>query len=247
MNWLFDLGNTRLKWARMDGDALGEVHVLAHAQAAGEPARLSRAFVGIPGGATAWLATVAGDRLAADVGDALMQCGVRVRRVHAQATFAGVRIAYADPARLGVDRFLALVAAHARAPRPWLIVSVGTALTVDLLAADGSHHGGLIAPSPTLMRDCLVQRAPHLPSDGGAVVEFATDTPDALASGCALMARALIEHSLHSGQQRVGEMPTLLLSGGGAIALGDDWPAPVEREPNLVLHGLRLWVKAQAG
>jgi hypothetical protein len=50
--------------------------------------------------------------------------------------------------------------------------------------------------------------------------------------------------------KRIGAMPTLLLSGGGAAgldeaALGADWPAPVERESNLVLHGLRLWAQAQ--
>lgn len=251
-DWLFDLGNTRLKWARLDDDALGEVHALPHVGTEHDDARLQRAFAEVPAGATAWLASVAGDSLAADVTRALERRQARVCRVHTQSAFAGMRIAYAEPARLGVDRFLALIAAHARAPRPWLIVSVGTALTLDLLDVDGRHHGGLIAPSPALMRESLAQRAPQLPVHGGAVLDFASDTLDALASGCTLMTHALIERSLHAAVRRIGAMPTVLLSGGGAAildvaAFDDAWPAPVEREPHLVLHGLRLWAQAQAG
>lgn len=243
--WLIDLGNTRLKWARAEDAALHEVHALAHAESAGMDARLDAAFAQIPTGAMAWLASVAGDALTAQVIAALERRNANVQRVRTQAEFAGVRIAYAEPARLGVDRFLALIAAHARAARPWLIVSVGTALTLDLLDASGRHHGGLIAPSPALMRESLAQRAAQLPIEGGMVVDFASDTFDALASGSTLAARALIERSLHAAAQRIGTMPTLLLSGGGAAALGEDWPAPVEHEAHLVLHGLRLW--AQAG
>jgi type III pantothenate kinase len=251
-NWLIDLGNTRLKWTRADDDALRDAHALSHVEAGGIDSRLDGAFTDISGGTTAWLASVAGDALTTSVIAALERRGTSVQRVRTQSDFSGVRIAYAEPTRLGVDRFLALVAAHARGHKPWLIVSVGTALTLDLLGADGIHHGGLIAPSPALMRESLAQRAPQLPEQGGVVVDFATDTLDALASGSTLSARALVERSLHAAARRIGAMPTLLLSGGGAAALDDatsvaEWPTPVEREPHLVLHGLRLWAQAQAG
>ena len=248
--WLFDLGNTRLKWARLEGNALSAVHALPHAESASSDERFERAFAQIPARATVWLASVAGDARAAEVTGALERRGVRVCRVQTQSGFAGMQIAYAESARLGVDRFLALIAAQARAQHAWLIVSMGTALTLDLLAANGIHHGGLIAPSPALMRESLAQRASQLPVHGGSVIDFATDTSDALASGCILMARALIERSLHAAARRIGTMPTLLLSGGGVAELDDatrvdDWPAPIEREPHLVLHGLRLWALAQ--
>lgn len=251
-SWLFDLGNTRLKWARLDDAALGEVHALAHVESGSAAAALDDAFRAIVSGDNVWLASVAGAALTADVVAALERVGARVRRVHTQSGFEGVRIAYAKPANLGVDRFLALIAARARAPHAWLIASVGTALTLDLLAADGTHHGGLIMPSPALMREALTQRAPQLPAQGGAVVDFAVDTLDALASGSVLAARALIQRSLHAAAQRIGTMPTLLLSGGGAAALDeaaphDGWSTSVVREPHLVLHGLRLWAQAQDG
>jgi type III pantothenate kinase len=155
-----------------------------------------------------------------------------------------VRIAYPDPSRLGVDRFLALLAARARAPGAWLIASVGTALTIDLLGADGLHQGGLIAPSPTLMREALAQRAPQLPIKGGKVIDFAADTVDALASGTILSARALIARSLQAARERFATTPTLLIAGGGAEAVCRDWQVRAERAPDLVLRGLQVYAQA---
>ena len=93
----------------------------------------------------------------------------------AAATSAGVRIAYAEPSRLGVDRFLALLAAHARGPGPWLLVSAGSALTVDLLDVGGQHIGGVIAPSPEHMRAALAARFPALAYAGGEAHAFGID------------------------------------------------------------------------
>ena len=244
--WLFDLGNTRLKWACADRartDALGEgdVRVLAHASDADA---LDAAFADIRAGDRAWIASVASPATTVAVEAALAGRGAEVLHAITHSARAGVRIAYADPSRLGVDRFLALIAAHARAPGAWLIASVGTALTIDLLDAVGVHHGGLIAPSPTLMRESLAARAPQLPVAGGKVVDFATDTTDALASGAIGSARALIAHCLRSARRKLGTTPTLLITGGGADALCDGWRLRAERVPELVLRGLQVYAHA---
>jgi len=247
-NWLIDLGNTRLKWARADSIAFdelasGKTHALAHAEPA-DASALEKAFAAIRAGDHAWIASVASPTLGAAVEAALQRRGATVTRATTQSTCAGVRIAYAHPSRLGVDRFLALLAAHARGQGASLIVSVGTALTIDLLDADGAHHGGLIAPSPTLMREVLSQRAPHLPATGGEVVDFADDTVDALASGAILSARALIARSLRAARRKLDATPTLLIAGGGADALCAGWRVRGERMPDLVLRGLHVYAHA---
>jgi type III pantothenate kinase len=211
-----------------------------------DPNTLAAAFAAIRPGDHAWIASVASPALTAAVEAALHRCGATVIRATTQPACAGVRIAYADPSRLGVDRFLALLAAHVRGRRAWLVVGVGTALTIDLLGADGEHHGGLIAPSPTLMREALAQRAPHLPVDGGEVVDFANDTTDALASGAILSARALVSRSLRAARRRLDAAPTLLIAGGGAQALCDGWRVRAERVPDLVLRGLHVYARASA-
>jgi len=242
-NWLIDLGNTRLKWARAGALEHGETHALAH-DGTVDAGSLDAAFAAIRPGDHAWIASVASPALTAAVEVALHRCGATVMRATTQPACAGVRIAYADPSRLGVDRFLALLAAHARGQGAWLIVGVGTALTIDLLDANGVHRGGLIAPSPTLMREALAQRAPHLPVAGGEVVDFASDTADALASGAILSARALVARSLRAARRRLEATPGLLIAGGGAQALCDGWRVRAERVPDLVLRGLRVYAGA---
>src|SRR3546814_7552229 len=124
--------------------------------------------------------------------DVLAQRCRRISLACTQARFGAVWIAYPRPSRLGVDRFLALLGAHARGVGATMVVGVGTALTVDWLDADGRHRGGRIAPSPTLMRDALPARAAQLPARGGRSVEFGDDTDDALESGRTGAARAVV-------------------------------------------------------
>ncbi|HYM86198.1 MAG TPA: type III pantothenate kinase [Pseudoxanthomonas sp.] len=236
--WLFDLGNSRLKCAQLQADgSLGEVVALAHDQG-----RLAQALEQmLPTHAdSACLASVASPELTAALVEALTARFQRISLARSVAQLAGVRVAYADPARLGVDRFLAMLAAHARGARPWLVVGVGTAVTIDLLGADGVHRGGRIGPSPRIMRAALHAAAAHLPEQGGAYREFAADTSDALASGCEGAALGLIERSLRQGQALLGEPPALLLHGGGADALLPCFPDALHA-PSLVLEGLGLW------
>ena len=240
--WLFDLGNSRLKCARLHDDgSLGEVIALAH-DGKGFVETLLEA---LPDRAdSACLASVASPALTAAVVDALSARFRRISLARSSLRLAGVRIAYAEPARLGVDRFLALLAAHARGKnQPWLIAGVGTALTVDLLDAEGLHRGGRIGPSPRIMREALHRAAAQLPAQGGSYREFAVDTADALASGCEGAALGLIERSLHQAEQSLGQAPTLLLHGGGADALAPHLPQ-AQHAPTLVLEGLALWSRA---
>ncbi len=237
--WLFDLGNTRLKCAPLRADGRpGPALALAHreedvAEALAEALPAQRIEV-------AYLASVAHPALRMAVLQALAARCTRISIARTQPRFAGVRIAYAEPRKLGVDRFLALLGARAQAPGAALICGVGTALTIDLIDAEGGHRGGLIAPSPTLMREALHARAPQLPEQGGQTLAFAADTEDALASGANGAAVALIERSLVQAEALLGRRPRLLLHGGGGDALAP-WLPAAELAPTLVLEGLAIW------
>jgi type III pantothenate kinase len=237
--WLFDLGNSRLKCASVREGRIGEVIAIDHdgtAFAPGWEQRLPARFD------DASVASVAALAPTVELLDALTRCCTRISLARTQAAFDGVRIAYAQPSRLGVDRFLALLAARARTARPVLVVGVGTALTIDLLDADGLHRGGRIAPSPALMRAALHARAPQLPVEGGSWRVFAADTADALASGCGGAALGLVAGSVDAAAALLGTRPRLLLHGGGAGALLPHLGGAVHA-PALVLEGLARWAR----
>ena len=241
-DWVFDLGNSRLKFAPLHDDGrLGEVRTVVHDGARFDADEVRQLPTGFE---VAYLASVAATEVRVALLELLAARCRLVVRAGTQTAWDGVRIAYPEPRRLGVDRFLTLLGAHTRDPRPWLVVGVGTALTIDLIDGQGLHRGGRIAPSPTTMRLALRQRAVQLPAEGGHYVEFADDTADALASGCIGAAVALVERSTASATVLLGARPTVLLHGGGAHALLPLLPGAVHA-PALVLEGLACWARTE--
>ncbi len=241
--FLFDLGNTRLKYAALrDDGSLGTVVAIAHDGDALPPdwdATLPARFE------AAALTMVGSAALRAQLLDALTARCRRLSIARTVTAFGGLRIAYPQPESLGADRFLAMLGASARGTRPWLVVGIGTAITLDLIDADGLHRGGRIAPSPALMREALHGRAAQLPEHGGECVAFADNTLDALRSGCDGAALALIDRGLHDAETLLGTAPALILHGGGVDALSG-LSVDARRAPALVLEGLAAWATIPA-
>jgi type III pantothenate kinase len=229
-SWLIDFGNTRLKCAPLDANGrCGPVQAFVASDREALDGLL-RVLGPAKSGDRVWLASVTTPERSDALTSAIAGQGYLVRRVQTKAQCGPLRIAYPEPLQLGVDRFLAMLAVLQRDDGPWLIVSIGSAMTVDLLGSDGLHYGGLIAPTPTHMLEAMTARFPLLNSADGRVDEFANNTADAIASGAHAAAIGLIERSLRTADERLGVMPKLLLTGGGAEALGvagDYLPAPV--------------------
>lgn len=250
--WLFDLGNSRLKYARWHDGGVGRNAFVEHdgtTLAPGWEAQLPASFD------KACIASVAAPALTQVLRKTLAPRCDNIAMARTLPACAGVRIAYPQPERLGVDRFLALLAARARAPGPVLLVAVGTALTIDLLDGEGLHRGGRIAPTPALMRAALHTRVPQLPLKGGDYAEFADDTADALASGCEGAALGLIQRSGDAARALLGTDVSLLLHGGGAegllaplrqTLLQSDPLQQIVLAPALVLEGLGQWAHCMA-
>ncbi len=125
---------------------------------------------------------------------------------------AGVTIRYSDPSRLGVDRWLAMLAAHAASTKACLVVDCGTALTIDKLTASGEHCGGYIIPGLALMRRSLEEntriRLNKEFEAGGVALGHSTD--EAVYHGSLAAAVALIRAKFEeSSQERKSSVSSL--------------------------------------
>ncbi|BFM19501.1 type III pantothenate kinase [Gilvimarinus japonicus] len=167
----------------------------------------------------------------------------RARFASAQASAGGVVNGYQVPATLGVDRWLALLGARQLSVGPAVVVDAGTALTVDLLGADGRHRGGYIAPGLTLMQQSLALKSQALAVNFERRGRVAPGDSSATAIEAALVAmgRGLIETGRLSLSEYCPADPVLLLFTGGD---GDFWQrvlAEGSSEPELLFIGLERY------
>jgi type III pantothenate kinase len=245
MQLLIDLGNTSLKWALWDGESLSATASARHGGAV--PIDVLAAWDQIEDVDAVRIATVASANLNHTVASVCQaRWGKRPEPITAAmlAERSPVRIAYQDSQRLGIDRWLGMLAAHDQHVGPKLVVDAGSAITYDILLGDGRHLGGLILPGVTLMRDSLLAGT-EIPSHElavGADLDWATDTGGAIASACIQAPAALTERIWDRLRARAGgEDPTLILTGGDAERLLPAIVRPVTHRAELVLEGLALY------
>lgn len=166
----------------------------------------------------------------------------------AQASAFGVRNAYAEPHRLGSDRWAALIATHHSTPRAACIVDCGTAITIDALAADGQHLGGLIVPGLATMRRALLDNTSGIELRGEAmeaVSLLARDTEGAVRGGTLYAAVAVIDRVVADVRAALGKDVARIITGGDAPILLALLGERFVHEPDLVLQGLAV-VASQA-
>jgi type III pantothenate kinase len=246
MRLLLDLGNTRLKWTLRQG-----VSWLAQGAVAWEEnleAVLTDAWLALPPANEVWAASVVDPAREMRVEAIIARRGWPAPQwLRTPVEGCGVRNGYAQPHRLGVDRFLALVAAHAQYRSACVVVGVGTALTLDALDQHGQHLGGLIAPGPRLMQQSVLGATVQVrPAGEGAITDAADNTADGLHSGCWQASAALIERFVTRMTPRLGGQPLLALGGGDAVPLQALLEYPSVLLDDGVLQGLALWASAQA-
>lgn len=161
---------------------------------------------------------------------------------------AGMTTRYQHPEKLGVDRWLAALAAWHEARGAVCVCDVGTALTIDVVTSEGTHLGGLIAPGPDLLRTSLTRGTAQLESDGLSLVQgFADNTRDAISLGCTDALGGLLQRvAARLAQHEPREEFRWYLTGGAAPLVEALLPAPAVHLPDLVLRGLAVLAMADA-
>jgi type III pantothenate kinase len=230
---LIDAGNSRIKWAIHDaGQWLAQGNVLH-----GDSAGLSADWQAWPL-ERAYATSVAGDAVRQGL-EACCAVPIRWIQAEAEAQTLGVRNHYHDPAQMGADRWLAVLAARRLYPEDVIVVCAGTALTVESLTRDGDYLGGLILPGYSVMLDSLAQNTARLKQAAGEKVDFPQCTADALASGVGEALVGAVERARSRlAQYAARPVPLVMITGGDAARIAPWLASPVRIVDNLVLMGL---------
>lgn len=231
---LLDVGNSRVKWALAKDARLGPVlHALHEGDAA---AALNR--VRLPEVDEVWVSDVTGPASLEALGELLRaKCGAAPSFAAVQARCLGLSCAYAEPARLGVDRWLMLLAAWRATGRGACVASVGTALTFDAVDDAGQHLGGCIAPGLMAMQRAVLAATRFPAADPTEDLHgdgLGRDTEACVRQGAVHSALGLLERLA----QRYAAHGAWWLTGGDAPRLMPSLAPRWEYRPALVLEGL---------
>lgn len=228
---LIDAGNSSLKWAVVD-DAQWQ------AQGRTDYGNWQDLEPQLTPGTRCFIGSVTQPANEQQLAAMLEAAGIAPTWLKAEAAFADVENAYTNPRQLGVDRWLGLIAARQRTRTAVLVASVGTAMTVDALSADGVFLGGVIVPGAALMRQALLQGTAQVSEAAGSWQAFPRNTADAVQSGivAALCGAIRLQHARLA--DAAGSLPHCLLTGGDAGMLLPHLAVPLEHVPALVLEGM---------
>lgn len=250
MRLLIDAGNSRLKWALSSGSRLNQIGSIDAAEIAqgGLESLFNRLGV-LPGGV--WVGNVAGQEMQRSLLAAAP--GLPDSAWHfqtSQARFMGLTNGYRQPELLGVDRWLAMLAAYKRIAAAVCVMDAGTACTLDAVGSDGCHLGGVIVPGAGMMQASLRNNTRDIDlhtrlSRGDDSGLFARSTVGAIASGSIHALAALAERGVSELARICGETPTLVLSGGDGDLLARHCQVDCIVVPELVLEGLNLIAENQ--
>lgn len=164
-----DVGNSALKWRLCSGCSCVKRGMMARGDTAELPTLDSAPRA-------VWIASVAGQAYETELRSTIAaRWDVEPWFARSSAAACGVTNSYASPERMGVDRWLAMIAAWQEVRGAVCVVDAGSALTIDFLDYGGVHLGGYILPGLTMMERALLE--------GTDRVRFGDAPRDCLAPG----------------------------------------------------------------
>ncbi|MCF6218044.1 MAG: type III pantothenate kinase [Gammaproteobacteria bacterium] len=240
---LVDIGNSRIKWAVINGDeftSMGEAEYVSKEL----ESQLDAMLYSVEKQMIIAVSSVASPRVVKMFScwaEARWQSEVLVVKTAKQQ--GKLLNGYVNPERLGVDRWLAMIAAtdEGRLGVPACVIDCGSAITIDVVGGDGQHLGGLITPGLSLMRNALVKgtRGIRLKDELPAEVSLlARDTEGAVMGGTLYTAVSMLDRVCSDIVVGTGRDTRFFITGGDAPTLIPLLDKTFEYDANLVLNGL---------
>jgi type III pantothenate kinase len=240
-----DVGNTRLKWALYESHTVGS-RLLEHgAQFLENIEKLAEGdWLALPAPERVLGCVVAADAVRQRVQEQLdMLWDVSPQWVVSSNAEAGLVNGYDHPARLGSDRWVAMIGARHRVlssgvARPCVVVMVGTAVTVEAVDTEGRFLGGIILPGHGIMLRALESGTAGLHVPTGEVRSFPTNTSDALTSGGTFAIAGAVQRMVENLRRQCAQEPAVVMTGGAGWKMALSMFTPCDLVESLIFDGL---------
>ena len=239
-----DVGNTRLKWAQYDSPVAGARLLDQGAVFLENIDKLAEGdWAALAAPTTMIGCIVAGDAIKRRVAEQMDLWDVTPSWVVSSPAEAGLSNGYDHPARLGADRWVAMIGAWHRlrargSTKPCVVVMVGTAVTVEAIDASGRFLGGIILPGHGIMLRALESGTAGLHVPTGDVRDFPTNTSDALTSGGTFAIAGAVQRMVENVTQHCGQAPDCIMTGGAGWKMAPSMSVEVELVESLIFDGL---------
>jgi type III pantothenate kinase len=239
-----DIGNSRVKWGQLIGTTVRQVTVVDH-----EPLGWTSQAAFLFEGPIRW--TVASVAPATTKAFHLWCAGRGEEcRVLSKASDIPLSLNLENTSTVGIDRLLAAFAAKKRTT-PAVVLTLGTAITVDLVDDEGVFQGGAILPGTQLLAKSLNDYTAQLPllplHSYQSFVAPGKNTEAAIAVGLHSAVLGACRVLIERYSQQCRKMPIVFLAGGGIgelnaaeLAVSNEVQGPFP----LVLEGLAEVVRS---
>jgi len=237
---LIDIGNSRAKYSIVSQGKLGSVQSISNELLTND--YLSKYFSNID---KLIVASVSHNKLTNEIELWCQARQVNYQQVVSEKSKNGVISAYHQPSQLGVDRWLTLIAANALYPsKNILIVDAGTATTIDLLAADGSHQGGWILAGIDTLFSCVLENTSQVKANvaNTASLSFGANSSENVNNATWAATVGAVNLAILQSEQQGIAIDEILLTGGNGRTLVSLLSHRCTMIEDLVFIGLQAYI-----
>lgn len=244
MKLLVDIGNTSVKWATLEQGVPIESQSFAHNKTSIKTS-LTSEWKTLKDIDAIYVANVAGDKIAQQLTQwAEKKWQLMPNFITSEEKRFGVTNSYSEPELLGVDRWLAIIAARQNASQATCIIDCGTAITVDIVTKYGVHQGGMILPGLSLMREALSDNTNMSePAEESDFKTLAVNTKSAIKTGTLYTISASLERLINDLNAQFNNLVSFIITGGDAETILPLLNSSISHYPDIVLQGLSYYAQ----
>ncbi len=246
MQLLIDIGNSRVKWTLFGGEGIRQSQSLENSKWQSQ-VRNNRWLAELKDNhpiASIVFACVGNKQLVSELTHLAENEAIKITQVETAGQWQELKNAYTNYAQMGVDRWLAMMAAWENCHCASMVIDCGTAITIDAIAKNGSHLGGHIVAGLSLQKSKLLEKTTKVNaelSQQNTLMELASNTSDAVNFGTLQLVVDYLNNSWDRFQKQFPNAELFITGGDGELVSKLlDYRDNFHRD--LVLEGIMLTI-----